>query len=117
MKLVHKGIVLHELSTMAQSMFGNLVKAVVDITKEVMVVDAHLHADQEAYLFDLGSRQEDLWGINLYPKYFNTGDFIVFDSMINIRHSPSNNSRSVEDKEVQNKIETMVKKLVYYGDA
>lgn len=32
-----------------------------------MIVDAELHADQEAEFLAEGSRHEDLWGINLYP--------------------------------------------------
>ena len=42
-------------------------KAVVDVKQEIIVIDAELHADEEELLLDQGSRQEDLWGINLYP--------------------------------------------------
>jgi len=41
---------MQELQKMAQDMFGNMVKAVVDIKKGIMAVDAELHADEEAYL-------------------------------------------------------------------
>ena len=34
-----------------------MINAVVDIDKEVMVVDAEMHADQEDYLLQLGSEQ------------------------------------------------------------
>jgi hypothetical protein len=44
-----------------------LVKAVVDI-KKIMMIGAKLHADEEALLLEQGSRQQDLWGINLYPE-------------------------------------------------
>jgi len=40
---------------------------VLDIHKKIMVVDAELHSDEEAYLLAHGSKQQDLWGINLYP--------------------------------------------------
>jgi hypothetical protein len=53
---------------MADSAFGNLVKAVVDIDREVMVLDAELHSDLEARLLEDGSKQKSLWGINLYPE-------------------------------------------------
>ena len=33
-------------------MFGNLVKAVVDIEKEIMVVDGEMHADELVILLD-----------------------------------------------------------------
>lgn len=50
MKLVENEISLEELKHMSQNMFDNLVKAVVDIEKEIMVVDAPMHVDQEAFL-------------------------------------------------------------------
>ncbi|MFA6396706.1 MAG: DUF5674 family protein [Sulfurimonas sp.] len=100
-----------QLLEFSQKMFGGLVKAVVDIDQEIMLVDAELHADEEAKLLDQGSKQDVLWGINLYPE--ETGDdFIEFDSMINVRPRQNNRSRSIESEEVRNKIQAIVKKLV-----
>jgi len=93
-------------------MYGGLVKAVVDIEKIIMAVDAELHADEEALLLDNGSRQENLWGINIYPDNIGKENWIEFDSMINLRPSQGNRSRSVEDKNIQQKIITIVKKLI-----
>lgn len=111
MKLVTTPITLAELDKMSNRMFGGLVKAVVDIKKEIMIVDAALHADEEAELLNDGSNQEDLWGINLYPQI--TGDdFVEFDSMINIRPGLKNFSRDVENKEIRQKILEIVSKLI-----
>lgn len=101
-----------ELKEMFQKMFAGLVKAVVDIEKEVMIVDADLHADEEKVLLEDGSKQENLWGINLYPDLIGTNDFIEFDSMINIRPSQNNRSRGVENEEIQKNIREIVKKLL-----
>ena len=84
-----------DLSSMAAAMFGDLVKAVVDVKREVMAVDAELHADEEALLLARGSEQEDLWGINLYPALYGR-EFVEFDSMINLRPSRGNRTRGVE---------------------
>ena len=106
----HK-ISVAELKNMADNMFGDLVKAVVDIKREVMMVDAELHADQEKALLETGSKQEDLWGINLYPD--ETGeDFIEFDSMINLRPSWGNRSRGVEDEHTRKEIIRIVNNIV-----
>ena len=53
----------------------------------VEMVDGELHSDEESVLLEQGSKQENLWGINIYPD--ETGDsFIEFDSMIiNRNHS------------------------------
>lgn len=100
-----------ELAEMSGKMFGGLVKGVVDIEKGIMAVDAELHADLEALLLEKGSRQDVLWGINLYPEE-NDENFLEFDSMINIRPRQGNRSRGVEDVEIQKKICEIVTKLV-----
>jgi len=43
------------------------VKAVVDIDRELVALDAELHSDLEALLIENGAQQKDLWGINFYP--------------------------------------------------
>lgn len=111
MKIIDKEITIQELQKMAQEMFGNMVKAVVDVKKEIMAVDAELHADEEAYLLENGSEQKNLWGINLYPE-ISGDDFIEFDSMINLRPAQGNRSRGVEDVRTQEKIRSIVGTLV-----
>ncbi len=112
MKIINAPINLEELSIMAENRFGNLVKAVVDIDKEIMAIDGELHADEESLLLQDGSLQKNLWGINIYPTM--TGeDFIEFDSMINIRPSQNNRSRGVNSIDIQNKIVQIVGKLVH----
>jgi len=112
MELVDKTISNETLKVMSQHMFDNLVKAVVDIEKEIMVVDAGLHADEEEFLLENDSEQKNLWGINLYPEHFGTEKFIVFDSMINLRPSQGNKSRGVDNPLIQVTIKRIVLKLV-----
>ncbi len=97
---------------MAKGRFGVLVKAVVDVRRGLMAVDADMHADEEAQLLETGSVQTDLWGINLYPDEYSTPDFIEFDSMINIRPRQGNRSRSVNDPAVRESIAALVARLV-----
>ena len=96
-------ISIRKLKEMSQKMFGNFVKAVVDVDRKIMALDADLHADQEAYLLENGSKQQFLWGINIYPD-LPEKDMIEFDSMINLRPSQGNRSRGVEDAKIQEKI-------------
>lgn len=111
MKIVKEEISKKELQEMAEKMFGNLVKAVVDVEKEIMAVDAPMHADQEAELLKSGSKQENLWGINLYPAKRGE-EFIEFDSMINLKPNQNNRMRGVDDPKLQKKIIHIVNKLV-----
>lgn len=100
-----------ELQEMAVAMFGNMVKAVVDIERDIMAVDAELHADEEALLIEKGSNLNSLWGINLYPE-LEGNDFVEFNSMINLRPSQGNSSRGVENPIIQDRIRNIVNRLV-----
>jgi hypothetical protein len=112
MKLVKHSISTQVIGKMAKQKFGNLVKAVVDIDKKIMVIDAELHADQESLLIQSGSKQANIWGINLYPEKYGSLDFIEFDSMVNLRPSQNNLSRNIKDKKIQGKIRKIVDKLI-----
>jgi hypothetical protein len=90
---------------------SGLVKAVVDCEKGVMAVGGALHADGEHVLLQDGSKQEHLWGINLYPDHAPES-FLEFDSMINIRPRQGNRSRSVDDPVVQERIRAVVRTLI-----
>ncbi len=96
---------------MAENRFGDLVKAVVDIEKGSMVVDAELHADEEQFLLENDSKQEHLWGINLYPEDVEE-NFIEFDSMINLRPSWGNRSRGVDDEKIREEIIQLINNIV-----
>jgi hypothetical protein len=111
MKIVEQKITRDELITLAKSMFGNFVKAVVDIEKEIIAVDAELHSDEESLLLDNGSYQKDLWGINIYIDK-PIEERIEYDSVINLRPAYGNMSRLVEDKLIQKKIIEIVNKYV-----
>lgn len=111
MKIVTESISLAKLKEMSNRIFGGLVKTVVDVKRKIIVVDADMHADEEKVLLESGSKQDDLWGINLYPK-LSGKDFIEYDSMINVRPRLNNFSRSVENKDLQNQIVDIVNKLV-----
>ncbi|MBI3442904.1 MAG: hypothetical protein HY007_03995 [Candidatus Sungbacteria bacterium] len=96
---------------MAAGQFGDWIKAVVDVKQGLMVIGGELHADMEAVLLGQGSRQEDVWGINLYPAQAGE-DWIEFNSMINVRPSSGNRSRGVENLETQERIRSVVKKWI-----
>lgn len=96
---------------MAALRFGDLVKAVVDLSRCMMLLDADMHADQESELIESGSSQTDLWGINLYPD-LPPAEWIEFDSMINLRPSSGNLSRGVDGAETRRRIVDLVERLV-----
>lgn len=111
MLIIDKSITKKELADIAKNIFGDMVKAVIDTNKEIIAIDAELHADLESFLLENGSKQEFLWGINFYPD-LEDNNFLEFDSMINIRPAQNNRSRGVDDEKVCNKISEIVKKRI-----
>ena len=109
--IVRDQVTLVALTTMAEGMFGDLAKAVVDLERMVMALGGAMHADEEADLIADGSTQSDLWGINLYPAAFGTAEFIEYDSMINLRPR-QNRTRGVEDPATRAAIVAVVERLV-----
>ena len=87
-----------------------MVKAVVDISKEMVAVNSELQSELEQLLLENGSAQSSLYGINIY---YDTGE-IEFDSLI----SPPRNredgyprvGRYVADPAAREKIEEVVRK-------
>ena len=113
-RIINQKIGLSELKKIAHERFGDMIKTVVDLEKEIMAIGGEMHADEERILLERGSKQENLWGINLYPDSIGE-NFVEFDSMINIRPRQDNRSRSVENEEIRKEIVNLVNKLVDYG--
>lgn len=111
MIILARELTMQELKAIAETGFGEMVKAVVDVDLGIVAIDAELHSDLEAYCLENGSKQESLWGINYYPE-LEGEDFIECDSMINIRPSQSNNSRGVEDEAIRKKIIDITNKWI-----
>jgi len=110
-KIVKEPIKYSDVQEIATHQFGDMVKFVVDIEKEIIAIGGDLHSDEEALLIENGSGQNNLWGINYYLGK-DSESTIEFDSMINLRPSQNNRSRDVENQKTREKIVTIVKKLV-----
>lgn len=110
-RIVTEPMRAEELRRIASEQFGDFVKAVVDVRQGLVAIGGELHADEEALLLEEGARQADLWGINIYPDR-PSGEWIEFDSMINVRPGQGNRSRSVEDAATRRQIREIVTGLV-----
>ena|SRR3989442_634935 len=101
--LVDKPISRQKLKAAAQPYYEEVVKAVVDIERGILAIGGELHADEEKFLLEQDSKQEHLWGINLFTE-LELPDMVEFDSMINLRPSQKNRSRGVENAAIRERI-------------
>jgi hypothetical protein len=106
-KATKKSSILQQHNTYFQTM----IKAVVDVEREIMAIDAELHADLESLLLEQGSKQENLWGINLYLNK-EVMERIEYTALINIRPSSGNRGMEIQDTALRDKINSLVEKLI-----
>lgn len=110
-KIIKKKTPMTEVERLAEETFGEMAKGVVDITKKVMALGGELHADSEAVLLEKGSKQRDLWGINIYPQK-SKEERIEFSSLINIRPTQGNRSLDIKDENLRKQIRQIVDSLI-----
>jgi len=112
MQIIYDTITIDDIKKMLGNFFDDMVKAVVDVERKIVAVDAEMHADLEQYLLDDGSKQSDLWGINIIPNATEEKDFIMFDSIINLKPHQYNRKMYVEDTNMRDKIIKVVKERI-----
>ena len=114
MIIIEKQIALSNLPNIEDEMYFNdeeMVKAVADIDKGVMAINAPLHSDLGQLLLENGSDQKSLYGFNIY---FDKE--IEYDSLIN---PPRNREagfpregRGVADPKAREAIKELVDKWI-----
>ena len=110
-RLLKEPVSLTDVAALAKNQFLDMVKATVDVEREIVALGGELHSDEEALLLEDGSKQEHLWGINIYPEKPEE-ERVEFDSMINVRPSQHNRSRGVENPEIRARILRIVGRMV-----
>ncbi len=98
----------------AHAWFGDMVKIVTDVGRRALTLGGELHADGEQLLLSDGSRQEDLWGANVFP-FRPTTSRLEFTALINIRPSQSNRTMEVQNPTLRETIRSIVEALLPTG--
>lgn len=112
-KVVRQEIPLKDLTIYLGAPFENMIKFVVDIEREIIAIGGEMHADAETVLLEDGSKQENLWGANIYPLQDKESS-IEFTSLINIRPSADNLSLEIKSQEIRDRIKKIVEKLIRF---
>jgi len=95
--------------------FGDMVKFVADIGKGVLALGGEMHADCEEMLLQADSKQENLWGANIYP-YKEGDERVEYVSLINIRPHQDNREMYIQDPHIRLQIKAIAEKLLLSPD-
>ena len=92
------------------SAFGSdeLIKLAVDIERRIIAAGCMFHVDCAEELVADGSHYLDVWGANIYPA----DKKIEFDSLINIRPKDGNRSIEIQNKNIRQKVEDIIKEFL-----
>lgn len=110
-QLVRSRIDHAALIKLAKESYGEMIKGVVDVTREIVALGGELHADAQAALLQDGSGHDDLWGFNIYiekPRQQR----MDYTSFINVRPSAGNRSMEVQDHTLRKRMRAIVDSLV-----
>ena len=106
-KIIDKKITEPELREIAKDFYGEMVKGVVDVEREIMVMGGEYHMDANVELINNGSKQQNVWGFNWY--FDKTGDErIEYVSLINIRPAQGSRMMEVQDVSLRDKMKTII---------
>ena len=110
-RVVREPIALESLGPLAKAWHGTLIKGVADCTRGIIALGGDWHMDANTTLIADGSKQEDVWGFNIYPA--ERGDAALeYISLINIRPAQGNKTMELVNEVLRTKIRKIVSKLV-----
>ena len=88
--------------------FGDYIKIVADLEKEIVAIGEKFHADAEKVLIENGSEQKNLWGGGLD---LHSGR-VDFQAIINIRPNQNNDSMEILDPEIRKVFQQISEKFL-----
>ena len=89
--------------------FGDFIKVVVDIERNILSAGCELHIDCAEELEKDGSQLANLWGANAYSKTKQ----IDFVSLINFRPAIGNRTMEIENPEIRKKVEVIIQNILF----
>ena len=84
------------------------IKVAVDVNRGILAGGGVMHADCERALLQSGSKQEDVWGADWYPK----DKRVEYHSLINIRLRQNNRSREIQDETTRTIVDRAIRELL-----
>ncbi|MDI6793889.1 MAG: DUF5674 family protein [bacterium] len=106
-KIIRQRATSSEIVAMLK-VLGDYIKLAVDVERELVAGGGELHADCETALLNDGSLQENIWGADWHPKTKE----VFFESLINIRPRQNNRSMLIQDPELRNRVDKIVRSLL-----
>jgi len=110
-EVINNKITEPELREIAKDFYGDMIKGVVDIEREILAMGGEYHMDANIVLINKGSKQQNVWGFNWY--FDKKGKKrIEYVSLINIRPKQGNRVMEVQSISLRDKMKTIILKYL-----
>ena len=110
-KIINDKISEKELREIAKDFYGNMIKGVVDVEREILAMGGEYHMDANEILIKNKSKQQDIWGFNWY--FDKSGDErIEYVSLINIRPGQDNRKMEVQNVFLRDRMKSIILKYL-----
>ena len=110
-KIINDKISEKELREIAKDFYGNMVKGVVDVEREILAMGGEYHMDANEILIKNKSKQQDIWGFNWYFDK-NGDERIEYVSLINIRPGQDNRKMEVQNVFLRDRMKSIILKYL-----
>lgn len=110
-EIIRQPIKKEQVVELARELYGEMAKGVVDLDRKVIALGGEMHADAEAMLLEDGSKQEHLWGFNVYPAKPRE-EWLEYTSLINIRPAAGNRTMVIGEEKVRTAVAGIVNHLI-----
>ena len=110
-KIISDQISEKELREIAKDFYGNMVKGVVDVEREILAMGGEYHMDANEILIKNKSKQQDIWGFNWYFDK-NGDERIEYVSLINIRPGQDNRKMEVQNAFLRDRMKSIILKYL-----
>lgn len=109
--IVKEPVSEEELRKLAEEFYKTMLKGVVDVERKIMAVGGEFHIDSNNVLLAHDSKQENIWGFNLY--FDREGDERVeCISLINIRPAQDNPAMEILDESLRKRMKEIILNLI-----
>ncbi len=104
---------IEEVKKFAGNWYDSMIKGTVDIVKNKVALGGDYHIESCELLTQNGSTSENVWGFNIRFEEGVDG-ILEFDSMVNIKPSLGNKSRSILDEDVASVAEKIIRSWIIF---
>ncbi|MEN9582229.1 MAG: hypothetical protein RL641_183 [Candidatus Parcubacteria bacterium] len=112
-KILKEIMPITEVLALSQNWYDGMIKGCVDIVRNKVALGGDYHIESCELLVKDGSHQNDVWGFNIRFEETPEG-LLEFDSMVNIKPALGNRGRNVDNLEVTDKAEGIIRSWVTF---